>query len=455
MKRLSLCAYILLFAILPAGLAIAGTFDFGGTVANSTGFTMGGEPFALSQRDSANLWLQATAGEGFSFTTQGSYTFTLERPYLFDIDRLALDLSATEVARGPSQFRFSLGRLGISDFTSQVLSHRADGMSFDFQYPQLEVIFSLGYTGLLLKPTSAIFLSKADIADITNPNVFFATPRLLGLLQISVPAVLGQTITLSGVFQQDMRDTLFDLATSGSTELLAEGSTTFAPAKGGPVNTQYVGLGLGGPIFGPLYYNGYFYLQSGRMLAWNASTSAYGYAPTLAWLGGGGIQLYLTGFLSSVVGVKGLWASGDATANSPVEGSGSAGSSLFLPISRSPSGIVFSPQLSNMAIVEASYSLKPFAWLGKGILERLQTVVKGLVFFRPTIGAISEPGIDPSSQGLFLGSEADVVVNFRPLSDFGISFSGGVYFPANTPVGAFLASRVMQYKAGLDMSFSF
>ena len=95
-----------------------------------------------------------------------------------------------------------------------------------------------------------------------------------------------------------------------------------------------------------------------------------------------------------------------------------------------------------------SYSIKPH--------DTLQTLLKAAAFFRSTTGQISEPGIDDASDSLYLGTEIDLVVNFRPFSDLGAALSGGFFIPNNGAGGAFLESdRSIEFLTRLEFSFSF
>ena len=129
----------------------------------------------------------------------------------------------------------------------------------------------------------------------------------------------------------------------------------------------------------------------------------------------------------------------------------SAGFSVFTPISRPTFDNVFSPQLSNLVVAEASYSLKPLSGLGPGLPEMFQTALQSYVYFRPTTGGISEPGLSTSSASPYLGTEGDLTLNLSPSSDLGISLWGGLFVPGT----AFESGSNMQFKAGLNVSLNF
>jgi len=77
------------------------------------------------------------------------------------------------------QIQFTVGRLVLSDFSTLVLSHEADGFFLDFDFPGLSVNVAAGYTGLVTKGASTIELSKSDLNGYTNAGVNFSSPRVV------------------------------------------------------------------------------------------------------------------------------------------------------------------------------------------------------------------------------------------------------------------------------------
>jgi len=287
------------------------------------------------------------------------------------------------------------------------------------------------------------------VNDASNPAVMFATPRLLEVIQVVFPSVFRQRLTLQVMAQEDMRDTALDLATPLTTDLVQAGATVQDAARGGPVSTQYFGLGLDGGITSALFYDLSGYLETGQTLVY--SGGAYAPSSVLAFLATGGLRYYIPNLLFSVASAKFVFASGDQNATTVIEGSSAGVSAEFSPITRGTVAYVFSPQLTNVMIAEASYSLKPLAGLGAALADVLQAQAKADVFLRPTTGAISEPGISAGNTELYLGTEVDLIVTARPFSDLGLAFTTGLFFPGS----AFGASAAVQYKAGLEATLSF
>jgi hypothetical protein len=436
----------------------AQSVDFGANVLNSTGIgnysTIGAASAApgLLQRDSVNIWFQGALSDNLTFEAQISGTlvnnpFAIPQFIIFvDPDVLALKGKLPAPEAGLSLFGFAVGRNFFSDFSGLVLSQKADGFSFDFGYPSVTVRLQAAYTGLVQKGASTIALSKADVNDVADQNVYFAPPRLFQSVAVIFSSFFGQELSFEAILQEDMRDTALDLATPGSQDLAAVGSTTFDPARGGAVGSQYIGLGLNGRIVDGLYYKIYTYSELYQDVVY--SNGAYANAFAYALLGGLEIHYYIPSFMSSAAGAKFLYASGDPASTSPIEGNTQTFSS-FTPISRAALSYVFSPLLSNVAVAEASYSFQPLAPLGGGLGKTLQALARIDAYFRVTPGAISEPGI-PLGNGVYLGTEADLTFTYRPLSDVGITLWGGAFFPGD----AFGPSPAIQYKAGLDASLS-
>ncbi len=249
------------------------------------------------------------------------------------------------------------------------------------------------FAGLLFNPTSSIIMSKTDSTYSQDDARLLASPRLIEVVDIIVPS---------------------------------------------------------------LYHDTFFYLGTGTMLSF--INDVYVYAPILSFLAGGGIRLYLKEALDSIIELRAIFSSGDADSTSTFrEGNTEGNATAFIPISRPNLALVFSPQLGNIFLAELRYSLKPFSWAKARVLGRLQTELKGVVFFRPTSGLISEPGINPDSDSIYLGTEVDWIINFKPFSDLGLALSLGLFMPDNgTAASAFLADeRKIEFLGRFELSFSF
>lgn len=417
-KKVLFVWFIFFFLLFSYGYAI----DIGGSNANVSGLsdTYSSKTSYLQQNE-VSVWTEAEIGDYLKFALQGSYLFDLERPVFFDLDYLHL--------YGVGQVSFNAGRFPVSDFTGLVLSHTLDGGRIKVALPFLTATVSVGYSGLVQKPVSTIIMSRSDVQDQSIDSKIFGSPRLIEIVEIELPElILRQDVTVSALLQQDLR------------------SQADVVSGGGKVSSQYFGTGLSGPLFSSLYYSAYFYLGTG----------SYQNVTILSYLTGGRVRLYLEEALFSKVELSGLYSSGDADHVDFYEGSASGASLSFIPISRPTFGLVFSPQLGNIWLITLEYSIKPFSGTGSPVMENLQTSVKGIGYFRSTVGTISEEGIDPGSRDNYLGTEVDSRIGFRPLSDVGATLMFGVFIPNGTFSSPFLTDkREVQYKGRLELSISF
>lgn len=433
--------------------------DFGGYFDNITSFSTnrdaGFNDTGFYQIDRLSLWLSSTLRKGWSFSTLGHYIFELDYPYLFDFDELLLKGEWPFIENGPSMFSVYMGRFRFSEFSHFVLDHPADGFRFDFSYPSSVISFGLGYTGLISKHSTTITLSKADTNDQDDEGVILGTPRLLGTLQCHLPDVIrGQDLYLSALFQKDLR---------GKEKIIEEGVEEFSLGEnmGGYYDSIYSGVGLSGAVVSGFYYDIFSYFQAGRTLSYleepeSITGYSYQYKPVLGYLGGAELHYYSAGLSYSTMSLSFLYSTGDADSISCVEGNQEGPSFLFIPVSQTEGYVIFNPKLSNLFYIRGKYTIKPFAMLGKGIMDKILIILDGIVFFRATTGAITDQeGINPESESLYLGTEIDFIINFRPCSDLGMRLSTGYFIPNNGPDGFYLESRKFEFLGKFELSFSF
>jgi hypothetical protein len=450
------------FRVIPVAVVfllyvLSGSFgiDFGGSLDNNTEFVTKTDETEFTQEDRLSAWLDLPFSSSFGLFVMGGYTFEYadeETDHYFDLDLLKLEGNFVPTKGGASTFGFTAGRYIASDFTRYVLDHVVDGTQLRFRFPIVNINASFGYTGLLFKHVSDFRISKMDVVEAADEDIWFAPPKIIGAVDATFPDLIGmQSLTLSFVFQEDMRS---------DEDVLEEGEENYFPAEGGKLDTQYIGLGFGGPIFTSFYYNAFFYLGTGRMLAYledddSGTGFSYQYAPILSFLIGGGLKFYMRELLYSRIAVNFVYASGDEDSFSFIEGNTDDTSSMFVPISYDSSiALIFAPQLGNIMLFDISYSLRPLSGTDSLILRNLQTMLRGLIFFRPTSGPISEGGIDPASDAAYLGTEMDFIINFRPFSDLGTALSFGIFLP-NTGEAFLEDQRETEFLGRFELSFSF
>jgi hypothetical protein len=462
MKKLAPFVAIALLIVVQTGWAQS-SVDFGGTITNRTSLASA-SPLSFSQNNGIDFWF-STNGPYADFLMQGAYSFTYDQSadptiqHLPDVQSLRLNGNVPTNNMGMSRFTYSLGRFPLQDHTRNVLSQAVDGFKMGFQYPNVSVTTAFGTSILPNKKSGAIMLSKADITDYNDEAVLMGSPRVVGLLEVAFPNVFRQRLTLSGVIQEDLRPLLADR----SVGLIQEGETEERPSVGGVVDTQHIGLGVKGNIVSTLFYDVHFTVGAGRTLSYitpeGSVAGSYAYIPLLSAMGGAGLNLYLPQFLNSVAGISFVLSTGDTWSErgSYTENSSASTSMLFLPVTSKPLAMVFAPSLGNIMAATASYSLRPFGWLGSPALDQLQIALKGISFIRYAAGPLSVAVPNPDSLDAYLGTELDLQISFRPLSDLGFTFAGGLFFP-NTATGApFDSTEVTspQMKMQVTASFSF
>jgi len=441
--------FVLALALLGSSGLGASDFDIGGSIDNYSSLPVtvapGSAIIALDQRNKVGVWADFNSGPDFSISGEGSYNLTLQVPYLFNLDYLKMQ------ARLAPWLGVTLGRFTFTDFTSHVLNHTLDGAQFELDFPFARILTGVAYSGLQLKPVSLILMSRSDSADQTNSSVFLAAPRLVESVQVLFPGVFSRVdVNLSVVLQQDLRS-------SGGLIQAGQQNQVVSGLSGGSLTTEYFGLGLSGAAVSSLYYDAFFYWNAGSTLSYvpdsvSVTGFSYQYETIQAFIGGLGLKWYIEEALSSRLELRGIFSSGDADSTAYLEGNTSGASTTFVPISQEVIGVAFTPQFGNLVLFDLNYSFKPFS-RSESLWKNLQIIVKALSFLRPTTGAISQPGLNAASSDLYLGTEPEIIFNFRPYSDLGLVLSTGVFIPNG---GAFTGTSAQPtIAARLEFSMSF
>ena len=228
--------------------------------------------------------------------------------------------------------------------------------------------------------------------------------------------------TLAALAQKDL---------NSSSDLVEQYSNQESTTKGGTLDTQYLTLKAEGPIVERLFYQAFTTFGTGSTLSWvpdaNAlNGSSYQYKPIAAFLGGGSLSYYVPEWLTSAFSARFLVASGDSKATSSVEGNVQNLSTLFVPITSSTLGVVFSPALSNLIYYELGGSLKPLPG------QPLVAGAKLLGFQRAVAGVVNAPGVLRTGPS-WMGEEFDVTASWPIFSDLIVSVAAGGFVPtANT-----------------------
>lgn len=400
-----------LFGIITVSSAYG--IDVGITLDSTSGVefrTQSEQPAAAVVAEKLSLWLHGSPVTNLRYALAGSYTFQLDRPVFLTLDLAEIEWDVRFNALPKTVWRLTAGRSDFSEFSGYVFFHPGDGLTIQYEIPVLTASFTTVYLGLLQVPESSIIVSASDEENhaLAEEGEFNfgppVNPHLLEIAEIEFPELfLRQTLHASVIFHQD-----------------------FTPAEAlkeytGRVQTQYFGIGMGGPTLPDLYWNGAAYLNTGQSLSGNI----------LAVLGALRISYYRADLLALKLGLGGIYASGDHDHFRFYEGNNEGRSNNFVPLSETPLGVIFSPRLSNLAVVDASVSLKPLQFISNPWAEGLQTELRANIFFRPAAAPISVPVLDPGAEEKYLGTEIDLAVTARPYSDLGLTLSTGFFFPGS------------------------
>lgn len=431
MKRL------LFFGLLVLLAATVGAFDWGGYLDNTTGYASpppGGEAIdGLIQRLEGGLWLEQPLGE-WTLDAQGILRWTpADAPKLLaDLDRLTLSADVIATEAGAATFGFTAGRSRYTDATGHVLGHTLDGVKVVLNRQRSSFRFAAGTTALVQKPANEIVLSRLDAIDLSVATKRFAPPRLIADLQYRMLELFaGQHLTVAATVQEDLRP---------KDELTAVGTEIADPAAGGRFDTQYVTLKSSGPIGPGLFQTTYYTLNSGRRLAYvedadSGTGFSYQYRPLLAHMAGLELSWFLPEALNSRARLFTQFTTGE-----------SDWSDAFVPLSPSSYSDIFALQPGNSAHLGVSYSLRPLAALGSDVL---QTELKIVNYFRSTgSGSVSEPAVDPSSTGAFVGSDINLVLTAVPFSDLRLVLKGGLFVPNASVMSA--DNKTVDYQTTLQ-----
>ncbi len=358
------------------------------------------------QRIRAALWAEAfwqLYHDGtLTVTAEGSYTYSDDRDYLFDVDRLRMASVMPGALTPDTVLSTTLGRFVFRDPTGTVLSHVADGVRIAQAGSAVEVELSGAYTGLLLNPSSSIRMSAADIAEDDDDDEHFGPRRILGQLELRLPDLPGrQRVAAALLAQRDLRD-------ADDTE--------------DTVNSQYYTLFGAGPLFANAYHSTFVTLAT-------LQTERGDDDESLTALSAGTRLRYLReDWLASRFGIAVLYGSGP-------------GDKLdrFLPITQPPTGTVFQPRIANLLTFGASYALRP--WIEHSALtaQNVEFGAGARVFLRAqddsgieTGGLLAGALVDPDSSKRYLGTELELALRARLLPDLGASLTGGMFLPGDS-----------------------
>ncbi|MFP4483334.1 MAG: hypothetical protein ACLFO1_00620 [Spirochaetaceae bacterium] len=448
MQRFTILAVALL--VLAAPFAVS--FDYGADVTTTSRIETEEDFF---NRDTLLLWTEVPLGRNHLFQARGGYAFSTELPAELVLNRFVIqgDYNPTADTRLITQ----LGRIGLSTPSGMVFNHDVDGGSLRIQAPGATTRFGMGYTGFLFGPASQILVSIADTQVSTTDTFALATPRVVGTAEVTLSDLIPrQEITLAGTFQEDLRPVMDPAKLN--TPLISPNDTDVPTDAGGPVDTQYVTLGINGGIASGLFYEAWGTYNAGSMLTLteDPDTNVESYRPTpiRAFAAAAGLTYFRPQLLSLRVNGKFTYTSGDADHDSYFEGNTEGPSNLYQPINAAVASIAFAPRLGNIMYGELHLGVRPFGSVQSRFLRNLGVSSGVYVFARSTEGAVSATGVGTGPGSNYLGTEVDANVTYRPFSDLGLGVGVGTFFP-NSGDESPMTNQAFRLRARLSTSLSF
>jgi hypothetical protein len=446
--------------------------DWGGSTEDKTGTSL---PFiglsqgTVDQTETFRLWMTHNFTSSASLvlkanaanvSTVGYSPNNLANSFTADLDSLVFSTGGLVI-----------GRTSYRDFGNTVLSTTLDGAQYTLDTPNIDLIALAGFSGFVFKSGSTVVISQADLndrtvaEDFTKPSTLFAPPRAVGYVEADFAHVLPeQKLMVAEAVQVDLR-------TSGIAQA-GDSHSNFTPGATAPVHMSYTGVGLSGRIIGPLYWDIWSYLGLGMSLTPTGPFAQATVDPTThkpvpevlqTWstsyivngIGNVDLTLLLPGSNDLIIDLGLMLGSWDPDGISPDQNLPNAPKgntpSLYtgyFGISRTGSALIFNPQPVNMGVAQLLVSIKPFA-KATSDLANVQVTASAFVFVRPTPGPIAEAGIDPTKNDLYVASEGDLNVLWRPASDWGGNLGVGVFVPGP----AMTRGVEMRLQMGLNLSF--
>ena len=361
--------------------------------------------FADPQRPAANT---------FELAAQGSYTYTDERAYLFDVDLLRITGRYPDLIGSSSLLEASAGRFRFRDTSGRVVSHLADGGRLRLRFPDFNLRLDAAYTGLQLNPNSDFRMSQSDIVEIDDDDEFFGPKRVFGIAEFAHVTLLEpHTLRIGVAGQYDLRDADDDEFT---------------------VHSGYYTAALGGPLVGDLYYD----IDATLMQAVVDNGSSEN---LLGLVAGARLRYFREDILGSRASMSGVYASGDGNGLDP-----------FIPLSVTSLGTVFSAELQDIIYSELAYSLRPFSGMNARALQNVQTGINIRSFFQATE---AEDAANPAD-GRWYGNEITLDIAARIFSDLGLGISAGVFLPVtDSDLGVLGSDADPRYFGKIEVSTAF
>ena len=450
----------------------AQAFDWGGSIEDKSSPTVAFDKLPTSnlvQTETLRFWATQNFGGSADLLFKANVTDAITYGFapgpftnLFtaDIDSLAFSAGS-----------FVLGRSIYKDLGGVLLKTTLDGVQDTIHLPGVDLTLLAAYSGFVFKSGSTVVISQADLADrivpenFMDPTTLFAPPRAIGYVEADFTRLIpGQRLQVAEAIQVDLRQ--------GNIAKDGDKHSYYTPDTTAPVHMSYTGIGMSGRVVGPLYWDIWSFGGLGMSLTPTGMYAQKGVDPAthapipevkqtmktsyiVNGIGNLDLTLLLPDWNKTIINLGLMVGSWDPDGISPDQnlpttpkGDSPSLYTGYFGISRTSSALIFNPQPVNMAIAQLLYSFKPFSASSRDAAN-LQVTASGFVFVRPTPGAIAETGLDTTSTDLYLASEGDLNLLWRPASDWGASLGFGVLVPGKA------LTRGIELTAQLGLNLSY
>ncbi len=403
---------VIVMMLLAPSCIFAISMEAGGTFYNSTGFVSDGiEDTDLEQLNTLTLrfdaYTESETGANGTFTAQGRYEYTDERSFLLDAEILRLKGAFPGAMGETSIIEASAGRFFFSDPAGMILTHTADGASFELMYPKVRLMAAGGYTGLIINPSSDIRMTRIDLSetDLEMEDNFYGPKRAFGQFGLTFPELWWlNSLSLFTLAQFDLRD----------------------EDEGTVMNTQYLGVQTERSYGRNLYQDLFLILQAGQLKTPDLEDRV-GYGLLL------GLRLrYLKeNFFGSRFEFRALGAPPDISTDD-LSDKIPFGVLGFVPMNQPDLGEAVSPSLSGLGLFDLNYSFRPFYNSKSETAAGIQPGLGAKGYFRTYSVKVDWIDTDPDSDSLYLGTEINASLVWRIFSDLGIDINGAYFIPSST-----------------------
>ncbi len=434
-KIIFLSVLLIFSALFFPAFVLSFEYDYGGTFLNSTDF-VSDETSSDTEIEQLNrlallfeAYNESESGNETTFTAQGSYEYTDERAYLFNIDMLSIRGTFPGAVGSDSVFEAEGGRIYFSDPTEIVLSHTADGISFKFLYPGIRYFVEAGYTGLLLNPSSDIRMTSLDMSEesLETDDTFFGPAKAFLQSTITVPELWWlDSMSFFGLAVFDLRD----------------------ESEGPVMHTQYLGFNSSRSYGKNMYQNLFFILQHASLKVPDIDDRN-----AIGLIFGLKLNYLKESFFGSNWQFKLIGAPPDVSIDDLIDVP--FGVLGFVPMSKPDLANSVSPTLSGLGLLELKYSFRPFINSSSETASAIQPYTAARGFFRTYSVSVDWIDTDTESDGLYIGTEIEAGLVWRIFSDLGLELNGAYFLPATGGFGA--ASDNMEsifaFRTSLSVSF--